>query len=178
MLTVAAIMQTHPETVSRETSLNRLEERFLESGFTGFPVVEDGRLIGVVSRSDIVTSLLTERSRAEQVSDFCSQMGPVSEADIARSLESIATQVGLRLASMTVADMMIENVVTIEGDRPVQELAQLMLEGSLHRLPVVAEGKLIGLVTSMDVVRAVSEGLLEATDRPTDPDRLLAKDAS
>lgn len=178
MMNVAAIMQSHPETVSPGMTLTRLEERFHESGFTGFPVVKDGRLVGVVSRSDIVNSLLTERSRAEQVSDFCSQMGPVSDADIARSLESIATQVGVRLASMTVADMMIENVVTIEYDRPLKELAALMIEGSLHRLPVISKGELIGLVTSMDLVRAVADGRLQDSEASVPPDHLLAKDAS
>jgi CBS domain-containing protein len=178
MLNVAALMQTHPETVSPGMTLTRLEERFYESGFTGFPVVEEGRLVGVVSRSDIVKSLLTERSRAEQVSDFCSQMGPVSDADITRSLESIATQVGVRLASMTVADVMIENVVTIESDCPAKELATLMIEGSLHRLPVLAQGKLIGLVTSMDLVRAISDGRLQASNDGMPPDHLIAGGAT
>lgn len=174
MMNVAAIMQTHPETVSPEMALNRLEERFIQSHFTGFPVVEDGRLVGVVSRSDVVRSLLTERSRAEQVSDFYSQMGPSSEADASRSLEAIAAQVGIRLASQRVADVMVENVVTIEGDQSVRALAGIMLEGALHRVPVVSEGKLIGLVTTMDLVRAIADGRLDESTDANAAERLLA----
>jgi CBS domain-containing protein len=173
MMNVAAIMQKHPETVSPEMTLSRLEQRFIESRFTGFPVVEGGRL--VVSRSDVVRSLLTERSRAEQISDFYSQMGPASDEEAARSLEAIAAQVGVRLAALRVADVMIVNVVTIESDQSVRDLARLMLEGEFHRLPVVVEGELIGLVTSIDLVRAVAEGRLDESDTPVEPGGLLAE---
>lgn len=175
MMNVAAIMQTHPETVSPEMTLSRLEQRFIESRFTGFPVVEGGRLVGVVSRSDVVRSLLTERSRAEQVSDFYSQMGPASDDEAARSLEAIAAQVGVRLAALRVTDVMIVNVVTIESDQSVRELARLMLEGEFHRLPVVVEGELTGLVTSIDIVRAVAEGRLDESDTPVASGGLLVE---
>jgi CBS domain-containing protein len=177
-MNVTAIMQRHPETVSPEMTLNRLEQRFMESGFTGFPVVEGGRIAGVVSRLDVVRSLLTERSRAEQVSDFYSEMGQRSEEEAARSLEAIAAQVGVRLASLSVADVMIRNVVTIEKDRSVRELALLMLEGEFHRVPVVADGELIGIVTSMDLVRAIAEGRLDESDAPNDAGHAIAEGGS
>ncbi|MAG31266.1 MAG: hypothetical protein CL908_10315 [Deltaproteobacteria bacterium] len=175
MADVATIMRRNPKIVSPNMTLNFLEERFIESHFTGFPVVEKGRLVGVVSRSDVVRSLLTERSRAEQMSDFCSQMGPASEDETARSLESIASQVGVRLATLCVTDVMATNVVTIESDRSLQELAQLMVEGEIHRVPVIARGELIGLVSSMDLVRAVADGLLEEGGSPVASERLLAE---
>lgn len=175
MMNVTAIMQPHPETVSSEMTLSRLEQRFIESRFTGFPVVEGGRLVGVVSRSDVVRSLLTERSCAEQISDFYSQMGPGSDEEEARSLEAIAAQVGVRLATLRVADVMVVNVVTIESARSVRDLARLMLEGEFHRLPVVADGELIGLVTSIDLVRAIAEGRLDESDAPAESGRLLAE---
>jgi CBS domain-containing protein len=138
--------------------------------------VEKGRLVGIVSRSDIVRSLLVERSRVEQAaSDFYSPMGLLSKEETARSLEAIASQVGIRLSGLRVEDVMIHSVVTIEADRSIAELARLMLEGEIHRLPVVKGDRLIGLVTTMDVVRAVAEGLLVASDAPAPPSRLIAK---
>ena len=176
MPTVASIMRRDPETVSPDLPLSRLEERFLETGFTGFPVVEGGRLVGIVSRSDIVRSLLTERSRVEQAaSDFYSPMGQPSEAELARSLESIASQVGVRLAGLHVDDVMIHSVVTIQSDCSLVDLAELMHEGELHRLPVVDDDRLIGLVTSMDVVRAVAEALLVESDAVAPPSHRIAR---
>ena len=70
---------------------------------------------------------------------------------------------------------MVVNVVTIESARSVRDLARLMLEGEFHRLPVVADGELIGLVTSIDLVRAIAEGRLDESDAPAESGRLLAE---
>ena len=49
-----------------------------------------------------------------------------------------------------------------------------MSDGHLHRLPVVHGEKLVGLITTMDLVRAISEGHFTETDEATDPQILLA----
>jgi len=167
MINVTALMRTNPTTVSPEMSVQNLESLFLSSGFTGFPVVEDERLVGVVSRSDIVRSLLTERSRAEQTSSFYASMGPETSSAETESLDAIAAQVGVRLAHMKVEDVMIRNVVRIESSESIQSVAKLMRDGHLHRLPVVEGDRLIGLITSMDLVGAVAEGRLAEANAET-----------
>lgn len=174
MLTVASLMQSKPETVRPDLTLIKLERLFLTSGFTGFPVVQDARLVGVVSRSDIVRSLLTERSRVEQVSTFYGETGPVPAEASHQSLEQIAAQVGVRTAALHVADVMIHNVVSIGPRESVRTLAEMMYEGHLHRLPVVDGDRLVGLVTSMDLVRAIHEGRLVEGDVGMDSGHLLA----
>jgi CBS domain-containing protein len=173
MLSVEKIMQSHPKTVSPDMTLNNLEQLFLSTKFTGFPVVKDERLIGVVSRSDIIRSLVTERSRAEQLSDFYCGAQLLDEEDPLQSLEATAAQVGVRLAEQRVEDAMVRNVVSIESSEPVQRLAELMVDGHLHRLPVVNGEKLVGIVTTMDLARAVSEGHLTESDESADPQVLL-----
>jgi CBS domain-containing protein len=173
MLTVGTLMQTHPKTVLPDMTINRLESLFLSSGFTGFPVVEGDRLVGVVSRSDIIRSLLTERSRAEQVSDFCSSMGPAGVEEPEQSLDAIAAQVGVRLSQMKVEDVMIHNVVRVESSESAAAVAKLMLDGHLHRVPVVEGDRLVGLVTSMDLVAAIADGRFTETDTTVDSNHLL-----
>ena len=138
MMTVAALMQAHPETVSADLPVTMLERRFLDSGFSGFPVVDDDRLIGVVSRYDIVRSLITERSHAEQISEFYSTTRPICAEDEIKSLEATAAQVGVRIAKLRVEDVMTRTVISIDVSESIQGLASLMLEGHLHRLPVVS----------------------------------------
>jgi CBS domain-containing protein len=167
MMNVTALMRTHPTTVSPAMSVQNLESLFLSSGFTGFPVVEDDRLVGVVSRSDIVRSLLTERSRAEQASSFYASMGPETSDAETESLDAIAAQVGVRLTRLKVEDVMIRNVVRVESSESIQSVAKLMRDGHLHRLPVVEGDRLIGLITSMDVVGAVAEGRLVEANTET-----------
>jgi len=68
--TADKLMQTKVRTVAEGTSLPDLERAFLDEGVTGFPVVEAGRLVGVVSRSDVVRKLATEQSYAEYISGY------------------------------------------------------------------------------------------------------------
>lgn len=170
MMTVAALMQAHPETVSADLPVTMLERRFLDSGFSGFPVVDDDRLIGVVSRYDIVRSLITERSHAEQISEFYSTTRPICAEDEIKSLEATAAQVGVRIAKLRVEDVMTRTVISIDVSESIQGLASLMLEGHLHRLPVVEHGRLVGVVTTMDLVRAVAE--MRLAERPDAGDEL------
>jgi CBS domain-containing protein len=136
--------------------------------------VEEDRLVGVISRSDIVRSLVTERSRVEQISDFYCGALTVNAEDPAESLEACAAQVGVRLAEQLVKDAMSRNVVSIESSESLQSLAKLMTEGHLHRLPVVNGGRLVGLVTTMDLVGAIAEGRLGDVGKSTDTRHLLA----
>ena len=173
MLSVEKIMQSNPKTVSPDMTLVNLESLFLSTRFTGFPVVKEDRLIGVISRSDIIRSLVTERSRSEQLCDFYSGAQLQNPDDPAESLEATAAQVGVRLAELRVEDAMVRNVVSINSSESLQHLAQLMLEGHFHRLLVVNGDKLVGLITSMDLVRAIAEGHLKETDESSDSQLLL-----
>lgn len=173
MLNVETIMQSKPKTVSPDMTLTNLEQLFLSTKLTGFPVIKEGRLVGVVSRSDIIRSLVTERSRAEQLSDFYCGAQLIGEEGPTQCMEATAAQVGVRLADQCVEDAMVRNVVSIDSAEPVRHLAQLMVEGHLHRLPVVNGDKLVGIVSTMDLARAVSEGHLIETDEAADPQVLL-----
>jgi CBS domain-containing protein len=174
MLTVEKLMQSNPRTVSPDMTLVNLERLFLSTKFMGFPVVEEDRLVGVISRSDIIRSLVTERSRAEQISDFYCGAPSVNADDPTESLEACAAQVGVRLAEKLVQDAMSRNVVSIESSESLQGLAKLMTEGHLHRLPVVNGGRLVGLITTMDLVGAIAEGRLGDVGENTDTRHLLA----
>jgi CBS domain-containing protein len=173
MSTVARIMQTKPTTVAPDMTLLSLERLFLSSGFTGFPVVRDDRLVGIVSRSDIVRTLITERTHAEQISDFYAGGGRIAEDAASASLESIAAQVGVRIGGMHVEDVMIRQTISVGPEESLRRLARLMFDGHLHRLPVVDGERLVGLVTSMDLVRAVAEGQLVDAAAHDDPEKLI-----
>lgn len=168
MLKVEDLMQTEPATVPPDLKLVELDRRMLSTRFAGFPVVEGDRLVGVISRSDVVRSLVVERAHAELVSDFYCLTRPASPEEDARSLESVASEVGARYAELTVADAMSRNVVSVDAGESLRGLAALMVEGHLHRLPVVKEGRLVGIVTSMDLVQAIADGRLGGGDAVVD----------
>jgi CBS domain-containing protein len=78
-------------------------------------------------------------------------IGIVTEADII----SKVTREGL-----TVADLMSCEVITVDEEMPASDIAGLLTERRIKRVPVVCEGKLTGIVSRGDIVRAVAEGHL------------------
>lgn len=150
------VMQTQVATVAPEMTLVDLERRFLERRVTGFPVVRQGRLVGIVSRSDIVRRLGVEQSLAESLSDYYREVGAF-EVGTAESLESIGRRVGERLENLRVEDVMIHAPITVSPDRPLRDVARVLLEHRIHRVPVVEGDRLAGIVTTFDLVRWVAE---------------------
>lgn len=78
-------------------------------------------------------------------------IGIVTEADII----SKVTREGL-----TVADLMSREVIAVDEEMSASEIAALLTERRIKRVPVVCEGKLTGIVSRGDIVRAVAEGHL------------------
>ena len=78
-------------------------------------------------------------------------IGIITEADII----SKASREGLR-----VADIMSHEIIAVTEDTPINEIALLLSERKIKRVPVLSEGKLVGIVSRADIVHAVAEGHL------------------
>jgi len=85
--------------------------------------------------------------------------GIVTDRDIRLNLPSQATSLSVweinhLLARLTVAKVMTQSVITVGPDREARDAAQLMLDHTIGALPVVDSGRLIGIVTETDLLRA------------------------
>lgn len=152
-------MQTKVRIVHPDTSLRDLEDAFFQARVSGFPVVEDGRLVGVVSRSDVVRRLDVEQSVAETLSDYYRDAGAMEERPIP-SLEEIGTGFGARLERLRVKDVMARTPISVSPETLLAELARTLVEHRIHRVPVVDGGRLAGIVSTLDLVRLVADGRL------------------
>lgn len=154
------VMQTRVRTVGPKLPLVELERAFLEARVSGFPVVEGEQLVGVVSRSDIVRKLAAEQSVAEYVSDYHRDVGGFDEFRAVDPPERLAAQAASRLGAAVVEDVMSRTPVSVNPDDPIGEVARLLVERNIHRVPVVADGRLEGIVTSLDLVDLIAQGRL------------------
>lgn len=151
---VRDLMRTEVATISPELPIADLDRRLLEHGVGGLPVVEEGRLVGIVSRSDVVRQMSVEQSLGEMLATLeQDEGGNLSSA----TLQSIAEHVGRRMGLHKVRDLMETQVVTASPDEPLALAARRMLAEHVHRLPVVEDGALCGLISSTDFVRWVAE---------------------
>ena len=155
-LTVADIMQVAVKTVPSSMSLPELEEHLLEAKVSGFPVVDMGELEGVVSRSDVVRQICAERDVAEHTSDFYFDATGFHEAPM-ESFEEIAARVGERIENLSVKDVMIRNPFTVAMSQPISDVARRFVHDHVHRYPVTDKGTLVGIVTTMDLVRLIAD---------------------
>lgn len=155
--TVADAMQSQVLTVSPDTALPDLERRMLRSRVGALPVIDrDGRLIGIVSRSDVVRQLCLERSLGEAMADAYRDQN--DDAFSTTAQQDVAVAIGRRMEQLVVRDVMIRDVVTIPPDLSLAKAAQRMVEARVHRLPVVKDGALVGIISSFDFARVVAEG--------------------
>jgi CBS domain-containing protein len=158
-LRVVEVMRRELVTVAPELGLPDLEERLLRARISGAPVVEDGRVVGVVSRSDVVRQLDLERSRFAAASSFYLEPFDV-EAEGARDRRRVPEAVAARLESLRVGDVMIRDVIHVAPSASLAEAARLMVERRVHRVLVLEQDRLQGLLTALDLARLVADGRL------------------
>ena len=137
---VEELMSRDVTTVEPETPLKEVAALLSRHRISGVPVCgEDGRVLGVVSEADI---LRKEEGRAPEGGGLLSWL-------FERDDESLA-----KAAARTAGEAMTSPAVTIEPKRPVSEVARLMVERGINRLPVVRGDELVGIITRADLVRA------------------------
>jgi CBS domain-containing protein len=136
-LRVRDVMAASPASVSQTTPVSDIIRLLLTAEFNAVPVVdEQGRPVGIITQGDLI-----ERAHMPI------RLGLLAELD-RRQLEDYLQGI----QGLTAAQVMTTPVVTIDGDKRVDQLVQTMLKRRLKRLPVVdREGRLIGVVARLDV---------------------------
>ncbi len=136
---VVELMTRNVVMVTPETSLKDAASLLATRNISGVPVVDaSGTVVGILSEADILAKVSGERPRG-------GLLGWLLEADVA--LDD-------KIRARTVGEAMTAPAITIAPDRPVHEAAARMVGESVNRLPVVEDGKLVGIVTRADLVRA------------------------
>jgi CBS domain-containing protein len=143
MLTVRDAMTWPVVTVHAETPLKDVARVLIDAGVSGIPVVgADGAVVGVVSEADFL---------------FKGQgAGAVRHPRLARLIgdtRESRQQLG-KLTARTAGEAMTAPALTIEPTRSLQAAAARMTEHGVNRLPVVEAGRLVGIITRADLVRA------------------------
>lgn len=151
------LMQTKVQSVDPDLPLAELERAFMEARVTGFPVVSHGKLVGVVSRWDIVRKLATEQSYAEYLSDYHHYIGDSKEYEQLETVSQTAKLAASRLATATVKDVMSHSPLTVAPDDSASHVARLLVDRRIHRVLVARGDKLEGIITSLDLVRLIAD---------------------
>lgn len=163
-MNAADVMTHNVVTVHPDTPVPDLVRALLGRGISGAPVVDkDGALVGMVTEGDLVrrAELGTERRRGGWAAFF------TGTAVLARDY--------VRSHGLVVSDVMTPGVVAVTPQTPLSEIADLMESRRIRRVPVVQNGRVMGLVSRANLLRAWAS-LPEAT-APATADDTAIRDA-
>ena len=149
-LTVADIMDTDTPTVTPEDTVEHVLRVMDESELPGVPVVTaGGRCVGIITEADLI---MTGEDADLHLPHYFELFGGFVFLESLGHFED-----RLRKATAALArDLMTEDPVTIEPHASVKEAARKISRSKHNRLPVVEHGRLVGVVTRVDVLEALS----------------------
>lgn len=150
------IMSKAVHHVSPQLHLVDLEHELASRRISGAPVLEHGKVLGIVSRSDIDGALERERSKAAAFSTYHYEID-LPEGEGSRGAADPTGSALESLRTLTVRDIMTPHVVSVSPDQPIVEIAELMRTKRIHRVLVIEADSLLGIVTSLDIVAAVAD---------------------
>jgi CBS domain-containing protein len=147
---ISEIMDSDPVTVAPDTSVEDVVATLREHETPGLPVVDsDGQLVGIVTEADLV---LPDDQGDLHIPHYVNLFGGTVFLESLHRFED-----RLRKAFAADAeDMMTPDPDTVGPDTSVREAARLIHESGHNRLPVVEDGRLVGVVTRLDVLGALA----------------------
>ncbi len=148
MRTAKDIMTRDVVTVTPDTDVNAAAKILLEKDFNGLPVLDEGgKLVGVLCQSDLVV-----QQREFPLPSFFTLLGGFVALT---SLSQLQRAVD-KMAATKVSQAMTPDPISVSPDTPVNKLADLMAEKKYHTIPVLEEGKLVGVVGKKDILRLLA----------------------
>jgi len=154
------VMTTAVITAAPSAEVREIARMLLERGISAIPIVDaSGRLAGMVSEGDLLNR--PEAGTRHRASWWLELMAVPEE----RALEYLRTR-GTRAEHV-----MTREVVTVAEDTPVAEIAALLEKRRIKRVPVVREGKLVGIVSRANLLRGVA--CAPASETPARSDQAI-----
>ena len=120
---VVEIMNKNVVTCHPSETLTVIINKFELFNIAGMPVVEKGKLVGIVCQTDVLRGLKSGGSSQELI----------------------------------VRDVMVKDVITVSPTEAAENVAKIMVENHINRIPVVESDNVIGIVTRGDIIKAVAE---------------------
>jgi CBS domain-containing protein len=146
MIKAKDIMTPNPITVTPDMEIVNAAKTLLENRINGVPVIEKGRLVGILCQSDLISQ--QKRFPMPSVFTFLDGFIPLqSNKDIEKAVKKIAATV--------VRDAMTPDPVTATPDTDIEEIASMMIDKNFHTIPVVKGEKLVGIIGKEDILKTL-----------------------
>ena len=156
------VMTSEVITVGENATVPETARLLAKHGISAVPVVDrDNRVVGMVSEGDLLhrAETGTERRRSWWL-------------EMVSSTDKLASEY-IKSHSGKVKDVMTRDVLSVTEDAPVADIAVLLETNRIKRVPVLRDGKLVGIVSRANLVRALAMTINETVDRAEADDRSI-----
>ncbi|GAL68127.1 CBS domain-containing protein [Jejuia pallidilutea] len=131
---ISMIMTEHVITLKRNDNLEKAEKLFKQYKIRHIPVVEDNTIVGMLSYSDLLR---------------------LSFADVTDDNDTAADV--MVYSMFTIDQIMKKKIVCVSPSNSIKEVAEILAKKEFHALPVVNNNKLVGIVTTTDLINYLLE---------------------
>ena len=148
-MNVKDIMVKDVITINEEATIKEIADLLVEKNISGVPVIDkSNKVVGMVTHKDLLYKDIEPKYPAgfEILGAFISLKGVKTYNEELRKL--IATEA---------SQIMTKNVITINENATIEKAAEIMVEKNVSKIPVVDNGKLVGLLSRADVVKYISK---------------------
>jgi CBS domain-containing protein len=141
------IMTQDVITVGPDTPVAEIVRTMLDHRISAVPVARDGALVGIISEGDLLRRVETgtERHRSRWL-------------EFATSAPTLAAEY-VRSHGRTASELMTADVVSVEHDAPIAKVAEILESRRIKRVPVLQDGRLVGIVSRANLIQALASTL-------------------
>lgn len=131
---VSKIMSDKLITLNLSNNLVEAEKLFKENSIRHIPIVSGSKIIGMLSLTDLMRISYVDSYGAE-------------ENDVDTSVYSM----------LSIEQVMVKNIIFVSSNQTIKEVAEILAKNEFHALPVIDDGKLVGIVTTTDLLHYLLE---------------------
>ena len=147
MLKAKDIMTKEVVTVKPQTTIEEFARLLMKQQLSGAPVVDDnGKLFGVVTENDLISK--NSRLHIPTILRLFDAYIPLGTSRMESDIR--------KMAASTVGEICTKEVTTVDEEASVEYIATIMTEKRIHLLPVLREGKLVGIIGKKDLIKGLA----------------------
>jgi CBS domain-containing protein len=147
MLKARDIMTKDVITVKPDTTIEDLARILIKHQISGTPVVDgNGDIIGIVTENDLISK--NKKLHIPTILRLFDAFIPLGTSRLEEEIK--------RMAASTVGEICARNVVTVNEDTSAEDVATIMTEKKIHLLPVLKEGRLVGIIGKKDLIKGIT----------------------
>lgn len=154
MKLVKDYMRRNVITARPTDSIFKVAAKLSKRHISGVPVVSKGRLVGIITESDIIKFMKLDLSKTH--TELMSEPHALSVVILTLIKDQLGVKKQLeKMSKIKVKDFMSKDIVSTSPDENILEAANLLDHNHIDRLPVIRKGKLVGIISRCDLIEAL-----------------------